>query len=309
MKTVFKLTGLLLTAVATVYFIVFAIRHVESLPELEWNWKMFAALGISTLIYSSIMLIGGYGWYLLLRSVKEPVGLAVTLVIFSLAQFAKYIPGNVGHHIGRVALAKAYGLNIARVILTMSIEAGWLIVSSAVVALISIFVAGQSLLTFIPQAVSVWQIIGVAAAAVIIPLFGIMVIRRWLGGSSQKFLGIDAVVVPGALTLILCSFLYILTFVIVGAIMDILALAVFNAGESHFLFLIGLFSVAWISGFIVPGAPAGLGIREAILVTGLTPVYGSGVAVSLSVALRVVTTLGDGLAFAVALIAKNTLHR
>jgi hypothetical protein len=36
----------------------------------------------------------------------------------------------------------------------------------------------------------------------------------------------------------------------------------------RFLFLTGLFAVAWISGFIVPGAPAGLGIREAILVTG-----------------------------------------
>lgn len=305
MRKVFKLSGALLTAVAVIYFLTFAIRHVESLPELEWNWKVIASIGISTLIYSSVMLIGGYGWYLLLRSVKEPVGLAVALVIFSLAQFAKYIPGNVGHHIGRVALAKSYGLNVARVILTMFIESGWVIVSGAMVALVSIFVSGQSILTFIPHAPPVWQVALAAVTAVFLPLLGIWVIKRWLGTTSKKLLGIDEVIIPKAATLIRCSLLYILTFIIVGAIMNILAMTFFKAPESHILFLTGLFSVAWISGFIVPGAPAGLGIREVILVTGLTPVYGSGVAVSLSVALRVVTTSGDGLAFAAALIAQR----
>lgn len=309
MKSAAKLLGLLLTVIATLYFIAFAIKHIGSLPNLQWNWKMYSSFGATTVLYSTVTLTGGYAWFLLLRSVKEPAGFSKAALIFALSQFAKYLPGNVGHHVGRVVLAKSYGMNAQRVILTMVIEAGWVIVSASVVALVSLLMTGQTLLKFMPQVPSAWQILGVAVVAAAIPLLGLWAIKKWIHGSSKKPSGIEDVAIPGIGVLLSCSLLFILNFIVVGVTIDILAQSVFNMPQSRFLPLTGLFAVAWISGFIVPGAPAGLGIREAILVTGLGPLYGSGVAVGISVALRVVTTLGDGLAFGVAILARKSLQQ
>ena len=47
----------------------------------------------------------------------------------------------------------------------------------------------------------------------------------------------------------------------------------------------------------MPGAPGGLGVREAVLLAAFGPIYGSGVAVGLTLCLRLVTTLGDAALF------------
>jgi len=61
--------------------------------------------------------------------------------------------------------------------------------------------------------------------------------------------------------------------------------------------LAGLLAVAWVAGFVVPGAPAGLGVREAVLVAGLGHLTSPGVALALPLLLRLVTVLGDAAAF------------
>jgi uncharacterized membrane protein YbhN (UPF0104 family) len=58
-------------------------------------------------------------------------------------------------------------------------------------------------------------------------------------------------------------------------------------------FFIGAFASSWLLGFLAPGAPAGLGVREAALALWLEPALGAPSAVLLIVLLRVATTLGD----------------
>ena len=58
-----------------------------------------------------------------------------------------------------------------------------------------------------------------------------------------------------------------------------------------------LFGVAWIAGYLVPGAPGGLGVREAVMLLLFAPMVGPGVAVGISISMRVANMLGDGLAF------------
>ena len=50
-------------------------------------------------------------------------------------------------------------------------------------------------------------------------------------------------------------------------------------------------------GFVVPGAAAGVGVREAVLVLILEQHLGADAALLVALALRVVTTLGDLLFF------------
>jgi uncharacterized membrane protein YbhN (UPF0104 family) len=68
-----------------------------------------------------------------------------------------------------------------------------------------------------------------------------------------------------------------------------------------------LFAIAWIAGYLVPGAPGGLGVREAMMVMVLSPVLGAGAAVGLSLTLRLTTTLGDAVAFGLGIIGRKYL--
>ena len=58
------------------------------------------------------------------------------------------------------------------------------------------------------------------------------------------------------------------------------------------------YTAAWFIGYITPGAPGGLGMREAALVVPLGPSLGEATALSVSAGLRCLTILGDLLLFA-----------
>ena len=61
-----------------------------------------------------------------------------------------------------------------------------------------------------------------------------------------------------------------------------------NAVDAVFAFV-----VAWLAGFVTPGAPAGLGVRETVLVLGL-PQLGPA-ALGVAIGHRVVTAIADAL--------------
>jgi len=57
--------------------------------------------------------------------------------------------------------------------------------------------------------------------------------------------------------------------------------------------IIAIFSIAWLAGFIIPGAPGGIGVREAVIIFFISPIIGEPQSIAVSIALRIVTLLGD----------------
>ena len=57
----------------------------------------------------------------------------------------------------------------------------------------------------------------------------------------------------------------------------------------------GAMALAWLAGFLTPGAPAGLGVRESVLLIILAPAAGEASILALAALFRIVTVLGDGL--------------
>ena len=62
---------------------------------------------------------------------------------------------------------------------------------------------------------------------------------------------------------------------------------------------------AWLAGFIIPGAPGGIGVREAVLIFFVTPIIGEPQSIAVAIALRFVTLLGDVCFF---VISEKTLN-
>ncbi len=87
------------------------------------------------------------------------------------------------------------------------------------------------------------------------PFVELCILSRWLPCTLRRRLGEDAVAMPPARILMICSLICLLNFSILGGIVDILALGVGGTQESYFVTATGLFALAWVHGFIVPGAP------------------------------------------------------
>ncbi|HUT70497.1 MAG TPA: lysylphosphatidylglycerol synthase domain-containing protein [Desulfatiglandales bacterium] len=306
-KSVYRWFGLGIGIIALAYFLNSALKQISIFPALHWGLGTCASIVATTVLSGLVMLIGGYSWILLLRATGETLTIPKGLVIFTLAQFAKYIPGNVAHHAGRIALASSRGLTVSKVVFSMVIEASWLVVAASVLATAWLFLVGDGLFEYAKELPTLFQLAAGIAAACLFPLLAGWILFYWHPGPLQRILGNRAVKTPSLPILLTCLFIYMLCFLLMGAAADILAQYLFGASGSHILLLTGAFAIAWVAGFLAPGAPAGIGVREAILLKILTPIYGPGIAAGLAISLRAITTLTDGLAFAAALFAKGKM--
>ena len=305
MKGNYRWIGLGLGVVALIYFINRAAANISALPPVHWDLNGYAGFVGAIVLNTVVILLGGYAWSLLLRASGESVANREVLIIFTLAQFAKYIPGNIAHHAGRIALAKSRGFALPRVVLTMSLEVGWSIVAACTLVTVLLPLIGQKMFETSQALPSVFQLVLAIIAGITLPIIGGWVIFRWRPGPLRMLFGEAELITPGIRPLLFCLLIYMLAFFLMGLASDLLSRGLFGVTESYICLLTGAFAVAWIAGFITPGAPAGLGVREAMLLGILTPVYGPGIAAGIAIALRAVTTLADGLTFVAAVIAKR----
>ena len=306
-KSLYRWFGLAIGIIALAYFLNSAIKQISIFPTLQWGLEACGSVGATTLLSGLVTLISAYSWILLLRATGETLTIPKGLVIFTLAQFAKYIPGNVAHHAGRIALARSGGLTFSKVVFSMVIEASWLIVAASVLATAWLFLVGNGLFEYAEELPTLFQLAATIAAVFLFPLLAGWILFYWHPGPLNRILGNGAVSIPSLPILLTCLFVYMVCFLLMGATASILARYLFGAPGSHILLLTGAFAIAWVAGFLTPGAPAGIGVREAILLKVLTPIYGAGIAVGLIISLRAITTLTDGLTFLAALSAKGKM--
>jgi len=223
------------------------------------------------------------------------------------SQFAKYVPGGIAQHIARVALGERHGLSRTGLIFTIALEQSWALVAGVVVALTVTFFVGS-----IPDGISLpspFRLAVLIALALMLPPAIL-----WLGGRHRpsfldRWLGAWRATHPNAGTVVVCFLLYAVGFASSGWSIDLIARYMLGANESHAVLSISVFAVAWVAGFVTLVSPAGLGVREAVLLAGLTPAYGPGIALAAAVSHRVVTCLGDGLAFLLGLLMEKRLRR
>lgn len=302
-----RVIGFALVAVSVVYFLAAAWRQVDSLPAIAWNAGALAAFAGIVLLYLSQFLSGGIAWHLWLTSVHEPSRPLVAVVLFSLSQIAKYVPGSIAQHIARVALGRRYGLGTPGMVVTIALEQGCSIMAGIAMACATVALLGPAMAGL--ELPSPLRIALIAIIALLLPMTGI-----WLVGESRpaimnRWLGPQPVASPGIATLASCFVLYCANFVVSGWSIDLLARYLFGAPESHVLIAIGVFVAAWIAGLVAIVSPGGIGVREAVMLAGLTPVYGAGTALGVAVCYRVVTSLGDGVGFLFGFLAEKRLAR
>ncbi len=291
-----RLLGTLLALAGLVFLVVFAVRHAADLPSLDWSPRTVSASLAALGLYCLTLVSSAVAWHLLLLSLGERSRLPSALPVFLVAQAAKYLPGNVGQYVGRVGLGQGIGLTTGGIVLSLVLEAAGAILAGTAVAAAAL--SG-------PEATSPWRI----AAAVLLAVAAVAGIA--LAAGSPRFRArFRLPVLPDATgrrasAWLAGTGLYGLNFLLFAAAAALLARGPLASSATPLPQLAAVFAAAWIAGFVTPGAPAGLGVREAVLVGGLQPLYGPGVALGLPLVFRLLTTLGDGLGFAAGMLLRR----
>lgn len=310
MKRVYRWLGLLLFLVATIYFFLFAIEHAGALYSAGWGPGAYTSLTYATVVYCVTMLVGAATWSILMYGAGESTSLANLSKVFLLSQFAKYIPGNIAHHLGRIALARSYEIGIPRVAFTMVLEAGVTIIAGVFVSSVALLYQGKRLLGDVYSMSKVWQFGVLILVGLVLLIAVAWALSRAWPKLIAKLTGDRAISIPKMRVLVLSLVLYLLSFVLMGWVVYLLLFGMFEVSEVPFWVITGIFALAWVAGFVTPGAPAGFGVREAILITLLKPLYGGGIALGVTIALRIVTMIGDGIVFVVTLLsARHEISR
>lgn len=248
--------------------------HTGDIDLSGYSVGVWALFGLLAFAYGLSGFLLARAWVLLLRELGQPVGWPWAARIYGLAQLAKYAPGNVFHLAGRQAMGMAEGLPAG----TLARSTIWELAGQAAVAGVCSALALPLLLPALPQVVALGLL-----------CFGgttLWLLLRYLGRTGLVPMLVYQTMFLMAAT---CSFL-----VVLWLVTDQMP------GWSYLPSLIGAFVLAWVVGFVTPGAPGGIGVRELLLVFllgGVLPEQDIVLAVVLS---RVLTTLGDLVFFSLA---------
>ena len=297
-----KWLGLFVSVISIIWFGKELLDHSSLFEKLSFTTAV--TLITCSLNYLIAFIFIGIAWQLLLLGSGE-IGSTYILAISitCLAQIGKYLPGNIGQHIGRVVLSKQHSFNLRVVLFTMFIETVWVIAIASLFSLLAIYYVGGRIFTGIPQIPQWWLLACLILIALLSPIISHRVFNFishwWAINKGAKF---HSMRMPSFTTFWLVGILYVLNFMVLGYILSTIGTQIFESPDNSILLLSAIFAAAWITGFITPGAPAGIGVREVVLVAALTPIYGKEIAIGIAAVLRIVTVLGDGLAFLIGLV-------
>lgn len=208
--------------------------------------------------------------------------------LHALTQVMKYLPGNVFHLAGRHAMARRKALGHQTLLLAALSETGLLVLASLVTGLLA---AG-----LLPLPDPAMIMLGVAATLTGAAILGALIVWQWVRVKAPVLSLWRARWGLGLLFPV-----YLIFFAGYGAAGGLLLSAITpDAGSNLYLLTAGAFAIAWLAGFLTPGAPAGIGVRESVLLLILSPFVGTGPVLLLAALARVVTVAGDALLAAAA---------
>ncbi len=289
--------ALLIVLLASVFFLIEVWRNLDELRAIRWDRNTAAALVLSLLGMLVVAVLGGVMWGILLHDQGAHLPMLQAIQVTTISQIAKYLPGNVGHFVGVATLTTAAGVPMGMVINSLLISTLWLLSlgmgMGAVALMYFVDLPGlnEKIIINLPFLLA----LGFFLAS--LPWIFIPLINRALPGLANKISRGGLINVPRFRTGLALGMGFLLCFFIFGLLLKMQAQLLFGIEDGDVISLTFLFTAAWVAGYVMPGAPGGLGVREAMMVILLSPIVGPAAAAGLGIFMRIASIGGDGLAF------------
>jgi glycosyltransferase 2 family protein len=306
---IFKWLMYAAVVVSLAYFALALKKHLDQLPAIAFGVPTVMVAVLSACAVVVTHFLGTHVWRLLMSDQGHRVPTRLAVQVFFISQLGKYLPGNVGQFLGRGVLAKSTGIPVGVAVGTAVFEGIWNLIISLSLALLSTWVLWDLNTVQKVHPDFAAQAVWLLPLALVLPWLGIKMVNTVLPQLSQKIGGGQLLRLPRLRTSLLVSLLILVNFMILGYVLKLQGAVFFARPDIDWFSITLLFSSAWVVGYVVPGAPGGLGVREAMMVVLLTPLTGGAVATGLAVSMRLTTLLGDGLTVLVGVLGRFLLSR
>lgn len=247
-------------------------EHWQEIPPLQVDKRLWSGLAAGVGLTLVAHIWAGWAWGRILINLEQSVSPHWAIRIYLQTNLAKYIPGNIWHFLGRIQGATSQGISWGVAGLSVLLEP--LLMAAAALLCMMLSLRGPF---FFLQTVG---LVGVGVG--LHPRLLNMVLQRLDPQIARVQIYPWKAFLAELVFMLLrgCGFLGVI-------------LALHPSHSPHWLQLLGAFSGAWLLGLVVPGAPAGLGVFESVLILTLEPLIASGPLLQTLAIYRVVSLLAE----------------
>lgn len=269
--------------------------------------RLLAATAVAAVLYALIIPVSGWAWSVLLRDIGQAWPAPRLAAIMGVTQLAKYVPGNVGQHIGRAALSLSKGIPPGSYAVSVLVETLLAMCAGLAVGLACVLLSPQPASLVLTEYRLLFGVLVVAMSLALLALLALpklAALLPWLLrriASTARWVDGDFAT-PRSSAIVRAFLAYAVNYFLIGFGLWLVARAIGGEVVADYFYLTAAFALSWLIGFLMPGAPAGLGVREGAMALLLASV-GTGDAVLVMIAaMRLATLAGDALCFAVSVL-------
>jgi len=229
--------------------------------------------------------IYGLTWQRLLRLCHIDIPYKKSASLILRTQIAKYLPLNVLHFAGRVFLAKSEKIKTASLSYSILMEAGCFLCTGICLGI-------PSLLRFNNPLSSALTSLALLPVGIFSCLFAYYI-------SHRRFIKEAPPIAPKKATSLFAIIILLLvaTYLANASICYALLHQINSNPGLPFWHFVSAFSLAWVAGYVVPGSPGGLGVREAVFTFVLPSSVEIAPFLLLIILFRITSILGDAASF------------
>ncbi|MBF2000558.1 MAG: flippase-like domain-containing protein [Synechococcales cyanobacterium M58_A2018_015] len=292
---------------ATLFFVGSALwHHWSEVAALRLDWTGWITLGIALVVTLLAHIWSGWVWGWILQALNQPVRSFWSVSVYLQTNIAKYLPGNVWHFYGRVMAAKTAGVSLTAATVSVLLEPLLMAAAALIIALTN---AGHNALL---QGFILMTVLLALHPRFLNPL---LQLAARLKGKSQLAVANSplSTVSPPPTVLLRYPLRPLLGEIGFVALRGTgFALTLFSLTPLPFYQLpavFSAFSVAWMLGLVIPGAPGGIGVFEATAIALLRSSFAPGIILGSVALYRVVSTLAEVLGAGLAWIGESAKTR
>ena len=243
------------------------------------------------LVASLIAVVAGLhlamaSWRILLEGLGSPLTGGVARRIFFVGQLGKYLPGSVWPVLVQMEMGRAHGVPSSRMVVSFFVSLGLSVLTGTILGAPVLLLAGDDLVWL------QWPAVAVAAVGTVVLLWprvlnhlliaGLRLLRR--PPLERPFTGS---------TVARATLLMVATWGCFGLGLWLLAVDLGADAQTALPVSVSGYALAFTAGLLFVLAPAGVGVRDALLVVTLAPVLGGASATAVALLSRLVATVAD----------------
>ncbi|MCI1268622.1 MAG: lysylphosphatidylglycerol synthase domain-containing protein [Ruminococcus sp.] len=264
MKKTIKIVGNILTVLALLFVVKKFIDMDADFSNLCSSGAVTAMI-ISFVLQTLIVIMGSFPWLVFTQSlsgVKIPFSKAMP--VYTKSNIYKYLPGNVFQYIGRNKLATDMNISHVDVACATILDIIFCVFSTAI---ISVLLLGKTVSLLIEKYGQNLVVIACIVTLLFVLIFFVLC-AKFREKMNNYFNRYKKAFERGKRRKFIQGILYYFLQNSLSAVMYFVSMKLIIGdaeSTSELISLTGAFMFAWIIGFVTPGAPGGIGIRESVM--------------------------------------------